>query len=255
MGTDFRYTTVVLDSGSFGTDLAVNHATAQETPGTERAVMTAYGPARVRYGKSTQASGVTRGELVVYKANVTLANILSGSTTTIVTTGMTANAHDGDLLVCTDVNASSGASPEGYCSPIVSNTTTTVYLDPNNPFPAAPAVNDDFSVVSFSKNADAAAGAEVTDCFGIAAASLSEGYWGWFFFDGICPYALVKASTTMTAAKAIIADTARVSMSSTSADQLLLGHTLGKLNGTNDLVDDVMALKLNNLGHARSVSA
>ena len=255
MGTDFRYTSVVLDNGSFGTDLAANHATAQETPGIERAIMTAYGPSWVRYGKATQSGGVTRGELTKYKANVSIDNITSGSTTTIVTTGLTANAHDGDILVCFDNNDSAGAAPEGEAVPIIKNTTTTVYIDPNNPFSVATAANDDFRVVSFSKNIDSAAGDEIVDLFGIAAATITENYWGWFFFDGICPYALVKAATALTADKALIADTARVSISSTSADQLLIGVALGKLAVGSDLANDVCAVKLYKLGSARSVSA
>lgn len=244
-----------VDTGSFYTDLTSNSATPLEMPGIERAVMTAFGPAKVRYGKCTQGSGCTKGELQAFKANTTVSNISSGSTTTAVTTGLTANAFDYDICIVTDVNASAGASPEGYSSPIIKNTTTTIYLDPNNPLPAALAVNDDLAIVSFCKSIDAAAGDEVNDLYGIAAASLSEGYWGWFFFDGYCPYALVKASTALTADKALIADTARLSVSSTSADQLLIGTTIGRVAFSNDLVDDVVCVKLNNLGHARGVSA
>lgn len=255
MGNDFRYTSVVLDNGSFGTNLAANHATPQETPGIERRIMTKYGPAAVRYGKCTQSGGCTRGELQKKKAVASINNISSGTTTTIVTTGLTANEYDYDLLVCLDDAGGAGASPEGYVSPIVSNNTTTVYLDPDNPFPVATAANDDFRVVSFCKTADSAAGDEVSDLFGVAATSISEGYWGWFFFDGICPYTLIRASTGLTAARALIAHTARVDVSSTSADQLLIGQVLGKLAVTSDVVDDVCAVELYNLGHARSVSA
>lgn len=255
MGTDFRYTSVVLDSGSFGTDLAVNHATPKEMPGIERAVMTPFGPSWVRYGKATQTGGATRGQLTRYKQNVTMDNILSGSTTTCVTTGLTAGAFDGDVLVCFDDAGGAGASPEGYAAPIISNTTTTVYIDPNNPFPVATALNDDFRVVSFAKNEASAAGNERCDLFGIAAATITQDYWGWFFFNGVCPYALVKANTAMTASKALIADTSRLTVSSTSGQELLAGHVLGKLAVASDIVDDACAVKLYNLGAAHSVSA
>lgn len=253
--SDFRYTSVVLDNGSFYTDLAANHETAQETPGIERTVMTPFGPSSWRYGKATQSGGVTRGELTKFKANVSIDNITSGTTTTIVTTGLTANAHDGDILVCFDDNGGAGAAPEGEASPIVSNTTTTVYLDPNNPFSAAPAANDDFRVVSFSKNIDSAAGDEIADLFGIAGATITENYWGWFCFDGVCPYALVRASTALTASKALIAHTARLDISSSSDHSVLVGITLGKLAVASDLANDVCAVKLFGLGRARSVSA
>jgi hypothetical protein len=159
------------------------------------------------------------------------------------------------VFICTDDSGAAGADPEGSCSPIVSNDTTTLYLDPNNPLSAAVANLDDGYIWTFSKCDDAAAGDEVSDLFGIAAASLSEGYWGWFFFDGVCPYALVQASTALTAAKALIAHTARVSVSNSSADQLLIGQTLGKVGFSNDLSSDIACVQLNNLGHARSVSA
>ena len=65
----------------------------------------------------------------------------------------------------------------------------------------------------------------------------------------------MKAATALTADKALIADTARVSISSTSADQLLIGMVLGKLAVGSDLANDVCAVKLYKLGSARSVSA
>lgn len=252
---DFRKTFTVMDSGSGYLDLTANNSTPLEAPGSERSIMTSYGPAKVRYGKCTQSGGCTRGELQAFAAVVTITNLSSGSTTTAVTTGLTADAYQYDLAIVKDVNASAGASPEGYCSPIIKNTTTTIYLDPNNPLPAALAVNDDLFIVSYCKTIDSAATDEVNDLYGIAATSLSEGYWGWYFFDGYCPYALVKANTALTADKALIADTARVSISSTSADQVLIGTTIGRVAFQNDLVDDVCAVKLWNLGQARGVSA
>jgi hypothetical protein len=255
MGKDYRYSTTVLDSGSFFTNLTANNATPLETPGIERAVMTAFGPAKVRYGKCVQSGGCARGELQAFRANQTITNATSGSTTTIVTTGLTANDMQYDLALCHDDAGAAGAAPEGECAPIVSNTTTTVYLDTNNPFSAAVAANDDFTVVSFCKCEDAAAGDEVNELFGIAAVAMTANYWGWFFFDGYCSYALVKASTALTADKALIADTARLSISSTSADQLLVGTTLGRVAASNDLAADVFAVKLDNLGHGRGVSA
>jgi hypothetical protein len=109
--------------------------------------------------------------------------------------------------------------------------------------------------VSFCKTIDSAAGDELNEVYGVAMASLSEGYWGWFQCHGICPYALVQAATTITAEKALIAHTARLSISSTSADQLLLGVTLGQVGATNDLVDDVFPVKLRYLGDGLGVSA
>lgn len=258
MGNDFRYTSVVLDNGSFYTDLASTSTTPLETPGIEREIMTKLGPARVRYGQATQSGGVTRGELTKYKANVSINNITSGSTTTVVTTGLTANAHDYDILVCFDDDGGAGAAPEGEAVPIIKNTTTTVYIDPDNPFTAAAAANDDFRVVSFSKNIDSAAGDERADLFGIAAATIAADSWGWFFCAGICPYALVKASTALTAAKAIIADVARVTVSSSSGHELIIGQVLGKLAVASDLANDVCAVELLPLGKlygARAVSA
>lgn len=253
--SDFRYTSTILDSGSYYTNLASNSSEPLEMPGIEREIMTAYGPAKVRYGQCTQAGGCARGELQSFAAPVTITNLTSGSTTTAVTTGLTANDYKYDILVVKDNDSSAGASPEGFPSPILSNTTTTIYLDPSNPLPAALEVNDDVFIVSFCKCIDAAASDEVNDIFGVAAADISHDYWGWFFFDGICPYALRRATTALTADKALIAHTARVSISNASGDQLLIGTTLGRVAYQNDSVDDVCIVKLWNLGQARGVSA
>lgn len=255
MPRDFRYTSVLLDSGSFATHLAANDSTPQEMPGIERAIMTKFGPARVRYGKCVQAGGCARGELQAYRANQAISNITSGSTTSIVTTGLTANDYDYDLLVCTDDAGGAGAAPEGEVAKISSNSTTTVFLDPDDPFSAAPAVNDDFNVVTYCKTIDSAAGDEVNDLFGVAATALTANYWGWYFFDGICPYALARAATALTADVALIAHTARLDVSSTSADQLLVGVSLGRLAVASDLANDVFAVRLHNLGQARGVTA
>ena len=254
MANDFRSTSVILDSGSFYTKLDSTSTTPLEMPGIERAVMTAFGPAKVRYGQAT-GGAATRGQLFAYVAPVEITNLVSGSTTTAVDAALTADAYKYDVLVVKDVQASAGASPEGYCAPILSNTTTTIYLDPNNPLPAALAINDDVTIVSFSKAVASAAGMEVNAGFGIAAATIAQNYWGWWFFDGVCPYALYQSATALTADKALIAHTARVSISAASADQLLLGTTLGRLAWQNDTVDDVCAVKLWNLGQGRGVTA
>lgn len=255
MGNDFRYTSVVLDSGSWHTNLASNSSTPLETPGSERKIMTPYGPAKVRYGQCVESGGCARGELQAYKAPVEITNLVSGSTTTAVDAAHTVNAYQYDIANIKDKNASAGASPEGFASPVLSNTATTLYLDPNNPMPVALAINDDVTVLSFCKCENSAAGDEVNHLFGVACTDITESYWGWFFFDGWCPYALVKANTALTADKALIADTARVSISSTSSDELLIGVTFGRLAWQIDVVADVCAVKLWNLGQARGISA
>lgn len=251
---EYRKSLRPLAQMAYGTDLTANDSSPQEEPGVERWAMTPFGPAKYRYGQN--AAGCTRGELLSYVAGISVANLTSGSTTTAVTSGLTANAYQYDVAVVLDVNASAGASPEGHCAPIKSNTTTTIYLDTENPLPAALAVLDDLYVYTFCKTEDAAAGDVNSDLFGVAMATLTATYWGWFQFDGYCPYALVKATTTVTAEDALIADTARLSISSTSDASLFAGCLVQGQAFTNDLVDDVISgVKLWNLGQARQVTA
>lgn len=235
-------------------DLTANDATPQEAPGQEMALITPFGPAKYRYGYN--AAGITRGQLASKVASTSVANILSGSITSAVTTGLTANAFQHDVLVVTDVNASAGASPEGHCAPIKSNSTTTIYLDPMNPLPAALAVNDDCYVYTFCKTEASAAGDSLSDLFGVAMQTLTAKYWGWFQFDGYCPYALVKATTALAAEKALIPDTARLSISSTSVVSILCGTLVQALAFSNDLVDDVISgVVLWNLGQGWQATA
>lgn len=251
---EFRKQLKPLKKLAYGTDLTANDATPQEAPGQEMELWTPYGPAKFRYIKNT--AGTTRGYLLSYVSGVTIANVLSGSTTTAVTTGLTANLYQYDVLCVVDVNASAGASPEGYGSPILSNTATTFYLDPQNPLPAALAVNDDCYVYTFCKTEAAAAGDSVSDVCGVAMTTITATYWGWVQYDGYCAYAAYKAATAMTADKALIADTAKLSVSSTSADELLLGSAPQGFGYSNDIVDDIVCgAILNNLGSGRQVSA
>ena len=251
---EFRKRLKPLASITSGSDLTANNPSPIDDPGRERWASTPFGPAKYRYGCST--AGTTRGYLLAKAAGVSVANILSGSKTTAVTTGLTANLYQYDVLVVTDVNASAGASPEGYSSPIKSNSTTTIYLDPENPLPAVLAVNDDCYIYSFCKTRAAAAGDSTSDLFGIAMASITATYWGWFQYDGYCPYASVKASTALAAEKALIADTNMVSISSTSNASLFIGTLAQAVAFSNDLVDDVVsAVQLWNLGQAWQVTA
>ena len=239
---------------SYGTSLTSNDSTPQEEPGCERAALTPYGPARFRYCK--HPAGCVRGALAAYIAGISVANVLSGSTTTAVTTGLTANAYQYDVLIVLDVNASAGASPEGYCAPVKSNSTTVIYLDPENPLPAALAVNDDCYVYTFCKGEAAAAGDVRSDLLGVAMCAVTATYWGWFQFDGYCSYAKVEAATTITAEKALIAGTAALSISSTSNPTLFAGCLVQAQAFTNDLVDDVMSgVKLWKLGEGHQISA
>lgn len=238
---------------AFGSDLTENSSVRNEEAGAERWALTPYGRAFYRYTYS--ATAITRGELVSFLAGISVANITSGSTTTAVTSGLTANAYQYDVLIVLDVNASAGASPEGHCSPIKSNSTTTIYLDAENPLPAALAVNDDCYVMTFCKTEDSAAGDCLSDVAGVAMADRTPEYWGWVQYKGVCPYALVRAGVALAADKAIIAHTARLDVSNSSSDELLLGTTFQGIGNSADIVDDVFIVKLDELGRGRQVSA
>jgi len=123
-------------SGLSISDLHSDNARGAQTarPGTIAWVVDAFGPRIVKYVKNMVGSTNAVGELMAYEsdgANVRSTSITAssaGTTTTIVTTGLTANDHVDQIAWCVDDAGAAGAAPEGEASVVASNTTTTIKL-------------------------------------------------------------------------------------------------------------------------------
>jgi hypothetical protein len=210
---------------AWATTLDASDTSPKETLGAVREdYSTAFGHRRFQYVRFHVAA--TAGIPYSYLAPVSVANILSGTTTSITTTGLTADIYKGALLRCTDDAGAAGAAPEGEIALITDNTTAVITIDSNDAFSVAPAVNDDFHILVPFAVIAAASGDTNAKVAGVAMTSHAQYNYGWVQFQGLHPSVVcVAAGTAVTAEKAVIASTACVTVGSSSAVELRVGYT------------------------------
>lgn len=219
---------------SYATALNSSNSTPYDRPGIVRWEQhPIYGTRGFQYVSFYQSGGVTAGQLVSYYTQ-TITNITSGTTTSITTSGLVADKLVGGLLRCSDDAGGAGAAPEGEIARIVKNTTTVITIDSDDAFSVAPAVNDDFTVILPWATVDSASGDPACNVAGVAMADNDQYGWGWVQFFGITQADAVAAGTALVVNQGVIAGTALVTASSTSAAGLLLGSNVAGL--TSDTV-------------------
>lgn len=180
-----------------------------------------------KYVRFDQSGGCTRGQLQSKRTNVDVPNILSGTTTSITTAGLTADILVGGILVCIDDAGGAGAAPEGESGIIVANSTTVITIDSNDAFSVAPAVNDDFKVILPWAVIDSADGHAAGIVQGVAMADQDQYDWGWVQFYGINPDCdAIAAGTALTLDESVVANTAVVNDGAADAVDLRIGRLL-----------------------------
>lgn len=224
-------TTKINDGGvvqkTWNTALNSTSETALETPGAVREHNhPVLGFGKFKYVRFLAAA--SEGDLCTFKDPVAISNITAGTTSSITTSGLTADLYVGALLRCTDDAGAAGAAPEGEIGVIASNTATVVTLDAKyGTFSASPAVNDDFQIIIPFGVVDAAAGDVAANVAGVAMADQVINYWGWVQFQGLNPKVnVIAAGTAVTAKKSVIAGTNVVTDGSTSAAELRVGFAV-----------------------------
>lgn len=215
----------VANQVSWNTTLDASDSTPKEMLGAIREDYSPFfGPRKFEYVRFHVATNA--GVPCSYLVPVSVANITSGTTTSLVTSGLTADIYKGGILRCTDDAGAAGAAPEGESAIIIDNTTTTITVDSNDAFSAALAANDDFHIVLRFAVVAAASGDTNAKVAGVAMATHAQYNYGWVQFYGQHPsVAAVAAGTGITADKAVIASTAVVTVGSTSAAELRIGYT------------------------------
>ena len=208
--------------------------TPRHPVGTISFVNDGYGFRVMEYCRNISGSAIAKGELQKKSGNTAISNILSGSTTTVVTTGLTANTMRGQILYIDDNDDSAGAAPEGESGIIVSNTTTTITIDSGRPFTVAPAVNDEARVVYSSALVDAADGDLSGNVRGVCLASggVTNLQYGWWQRYGYCPDVIHKNSACVDG-EPVVADTAQVGPWGSDAVSLWVGHQVGTFTADN----------------------
>jgi hypothetical protein len=186
--------------------------------------------------------------------NYTLASITAsaGSTSTLTHTGkFVADEEIGNYLYLLDDVGAAGAAPEGQVRQIIKNTANVLTVQPA--FSVAVASGDTAEIFSYSQVIAAAGGNQRWEVGGVIVApdGVADNYWGWEVFWGPVS-ALVKTSTAITKGKMLIADTGRLTISSSSLHDLDIAVALGGCS--NDTVVDMVPVFIDCFS-ALSVSA
>ena len=213
----------VANQVTWATTLDASDTTPKETRGVIREDFhPVFGPRKFKYVRFDVAT--TAGDLCSMRTPIDVPNITSGTTTSITTSGLTADIYVGGILRCYDDAGAAGAAPEGESGIITKNTTTVITIDSNDAFSAAAGANDDFKVFLPWAVIAAASGDVNALVAGVAMATQAQYSWGWVQFYGLHPAVrAVAAGTTITAQKCVIAATSAVTVGSTSAAELRVG--------------------------------
>lgn len=125
-GMTFRLGNMV---GMSSMDVNSDTSNTLHRPGSISFLVDAYGYPRIfKYVKNKRGSALTYGMVNTRPVNVAITNMTSASTATqLVTTGLTASAHDGKLIYIQGETAAT--APDGEVSIVKSNTATLVNLE------------------------------------------------------------------------------------------------------------------------------
>ena len=213
---------------SWATGLDSSSPTALEKLGAIREDLTSeLGLRKFQYVRFDQSGGATADQPTAYRANLAIANIVSGTTTVITTTGLVADSLVGGYLVCTDDAGAAGAAPEGEVGLIVANTATTVTIATSDAFSVAPAANDDFVVVLPFAVEDTAAGDEVGQVSGVSMVDQDQFDFGWVQFVGIhTSVDIVAAGTALPSDESLIAGINLLTDGAGAENELLIGYLM-----------------------------
>lgn len=148
-----------------------------------------------------------------------------------------ANEEVGNFVYILDAAATGGVAPETETRLIIKNTANILTVQP--PFSAVTSISDTALIFSRSQVIASASGDSRLETAGIVLApdGVPDNYWFWICRKGIVG-ALIKTSTAITALKALIADTGRLTISSSSVYGLTVAHSI--VACSNDIVSDLI---------------
>jgi len=177
--------------------------------------------------------GMSYAETAAEPVLVAVANITSGTTTSFVTTGLTADVHVGKMAYVVDagVIASAVLPPEGQTSFVAANTTTVVTLEPGYPYSAALVANADIELISTYQTEDCADGDLAHEVQGVVMAldGVADTNFGWVVTQGVTP-TLTVSSEAEAIAQPLVAAAARMGADGSDGIELWLGTCLVTVN-------------------------
>lgn len=217
---------------SWATELDSSSATPLEKKGAIRYDMhPTWGLRGFQYLRCDQSGGCTAGQLQSLRAVVAVNNIPSGTTTSVTTSGLTANIYVDGILYCLDDSGGAGAAPEGQSGRIVKNTETVITIHSDDAFTVAAAANDDFQIILPWAVVDSADGDAAGIVAGVAMADQDQYDYGWFQFLGVHPQVdAIAAGTAIPIYESVVANTAVVNDGAGDAVDLRVGRILHGLS-------------------------
>ena len=216
-------------------DAQADHATPVYRKGQYMLAIDDFGPRIFRYLHAKVAA--VAGGLYARSANVAIASIDSGSTTTLIkkAAGFTADPQIGWAAYYLTNNTTPGAAPEGETAIVTSNTAGAATLDSGRVLSATPNAADAVTFISLWDFIASATGNLNHNVFGVCVATngITSGNWGVLQQYGLCPDVKCLSTAAQVAGKGCIAQTEQVTVSSTSAVNLLVGTVMATIAGTN----------------------
>ena len=219
-------------------------------PGTIAIIVDAFGPRVLKYCRNVNGSAIPMGELHSYASDTqnerttSVANITSGTTTSAVTSGLTANRHDGMICYVLDDAGAAGAAPEGEASIVADNTTTAITLEADYPYSAALAANDDLELVSTYQVEDSADGDEAWTVAGVALGryGIANLNYGWYQVEGVVNADATAA--TITQGDPVVAGAVAVAAFGSDGHELWIGTALAGMTSDSVAATALVNLKL-----------
>lgn len=186
-----------------------------------------YGYRVFKLMKNLSDSAMAQGDLLSYvDVNADVGTITAGTTTSIITSGLTANDFEYQMIIIGDDAGGASAAPEGEASLCIGNNTTTILLDPEYAFSAAVAASDVAACIYINGVEDAASSDErgfglgTIGVAGVAYGAPADNSWFWVLQKGWCSAKCTDALTQ----KELVAGTKLIQDASEGAQELVIGQ-------------------------------
>lgn len=216
-------------------DLNANDATPKALLGVPIPYYDAMGERWLMYVKNVHSAAVVLGDVMTKAADVTFTAGVLASATRVTTTGLTADAHIGKLLIVEGNDTSAGAAPEGETGVIVGNTATQIDVDNELPFSVSSVADIDCRIVTPGWHAiQAGANALAKDVRGVVVGvdGISVNHYGWVVVDGYHPQVKATAAAITAGANVITAATGQVVTQATATAEKVVGFAPGGIEAT-----------------------
>lgn len=216
-------------------ELDSNTAQPRFAPGSITILRDAFGLRCFMYVKNVHSAALVLGDIAVKAADVAFTAGAVTKSTRVTTTGLTADAHVGKMLLVEGNDTSAGAAPEGETGIIVKNTATVIDLDARLPFSVSSVADVDCRIVTPGWHViQGGAAALARDVKGVVVGldGISVGYYGWVGFEGFMPQVKATAAAIAAGANIVTGATGAVATVGANTMEKVIGYAPGAVEST-----------------------